>query len=143
MRSQKQIIDRALTSSKNDPLGFEYIEYIHALTIESVKKLRGTLVREDADLSEFNRKFVRDADIRKQCIEYMPFAWEKANGFRGISAARSLLHYKAWLWMMGRDDFDDLDDYQFYGKDHLRRICAYLGLDADKWDDHVRLNSEP
>jgi len=53
------------------------------------------------------------------------------------------MYYKAWLWLMGRDDFEDLEEYENYGKDNLRRICEFLKIDADEWDDKVRLNEEP
>lgn len=82
----------------------------------------------------------RDRDsVMKEMLDYMPFAWEKANNYRGLSAARSLSHYTSWVWLCG-DDLGDLLHYEFYGKDHLVRICKHYGWDASKWDDGVRLN---
>jgi hypothetical protein len=71
----------------------------------------------------------------------MDFAWDKANNGRGISANRSIAHYQAWLWLLGVEWCDTLmDDYEFYGKPQLIRICEYLGLDPKQWDDGERVN---
>ena len=125
-----------------DPLGFEWHEYIRALPKEDLLAQRGVLLKEDATLDGFAPDLTSDDAIRACCIDYMPFAWEKANGSRGISAWRSLAHYKAWLWMLGTDEFEGVEEYEHYGKEWLRRICVFLGLDADRWDDGVRVDSE-
>jgi len=142
MRTQQEILDRIIVASKRDSFGFEWHEYLEALTRKSARSLVGTLLKDDIDLKKWKYLFHYDNDIKTRCIEYMPFAWEKANGCRGISAARSLMHYKAWLWLMGSDEFEDIDEYQFYGKDNLITICQYLGLDAKQWDDGERSNEE-
>ena len=78
--------------------------------------------------------------ILKEMYDYMPFAWDKANDYRGLSASRSMEHYQAWVWLAG-DDLGDLSNYEYYGKDHLARICEYYGWDYSCWDDGVRRNS--
>lgn len=143
MRSQAEIIQRIQDAKKRDLLGFEWQEYFRAATKETAETFRGIVFKADANLSDWEQEFKTDKDIRDCCIKYMDFAWEKANGFRGISASRSMAHYRAWLWLLGEDDFEDIMDYEYYGKEHLRRICRFLGLDPDKWDDGVRLNMEP
>lgn len=147
MRTQKEIKKRLIKTHKSDMFGFEWYEYLKALNKTTAKTLIGTILKEDTDLTNWNDwkpTFKNNTDIKKQCIEYMPFAWEKANTFRGISSFRSLEHYKAWLWMIGENKFDNISaGYEYYGKDNLRRICKFLKLDADKWDDGVRLNEEP
>ncbi len=142
MRTQEQILARIKVAQKRDMLGFEWQEYLGALTKESAESLRGTLLKADAKLDGWEVAFPNDEAIRKQCVEYMDFAWEKANGCRGISASRSLMHYRAWLWLLGEDGFEDIDDYSYYGKDELVRICKFLDLDPKKWDDGRRVNSE-
>lgn len=143
MRTQEEIIGRTREKYKVDILGFEWHQYLLALTPASVCSLRGEIVKSDVDVAKWKQSFSCDADIRTAAVDYMAFAWEKANNFRGISAGRSMAHYTAWLWLLGEDGFDDLDDYKFYGKNELVRICEYLGLDASQWDDGVRLNNEP
>lgn len=81
--------------------------------------------------------------VKKEMIDYMEFAWEKANRCRGISASRSMEHYTAWIWLLGDDAvsrFGDLQSYNYYGKDNLIRICDFLGLDHKQWDDGERVN---
>lgn len=143
MRTQQEIIGRIRVRHKEDIFGFEWHEYMMALTPDSLGKLRGEVLKADADMVDWQPSFTCDDDILKAAREYMPFAWGKANGCRGLSAGRSLSHYQAWLWLLGEDKFDDIDDYQFYGKDELVRICELLGLDASQWDDGVRRNNEP
>jgi hypothetical protein len=142
MRTQAEILARIKERAPKDMFGFEWEEYVSALTRDSVESLRGTLMKADADLKAWEPSFKTDDDIRKQCLEYMDFAWEKANNCRGISAGRSLAHYKAWLWLLGQDGFEDIDQYEFYGKDNLVRICKFFDLDASKWDDGRRVNTD-
>lgn len=142
MRTQAEIIERVKASKGNDFFGFESADYLNALTKESAESLRGILLKADADLSDWNQVFKTDEDIRRQCIEYMDFAWEKANNCRGLSAARSMSHYKVWLWLLGENGFDDLEQYEHYGKDNLARICRFFDLDPKKWDDGRRVNSD-
>lgn len=142
MRTQTEIIQRIKASKPRDMLGFEWQEYVPALTKESAASLRGSAIKEDADLSDWVQHYKNDEDVRKVAVDYMEFAWDKANNCRGISAGRSMAHYKAWLWLLGQDGFDGIEDYEHYGKDNLVRICEFLGLDSTKWDDRRRVNSE-
>lgn len=143
MRKQEEIIGRIRERKELDIFGFEWHEYVNALTQQSAISLSDEIFKEDADFSDWKQTLACDNDIRKTAIEYMAFAWDKANGFRGISATRSMAHYVAWLWLLGEDQFEGIEDYQFYGKDQLVRICEFLGLDASQWDDGVRFNDEP
>lgn len=86
----------------------------------------------------------RDEDaILGEMLGYMPFAWDKANGCRGLSAGRSMMHMAVWLWMLGEGEaFDEVLDYGFYGKPQLREICKHFGWDWRKWDDGIWRNDE-
>lgn len=78
-----------------------------------------------------------------EIVSYMPFAWEKANGCRGLSAGRSLSHMQGYLWLLGADEaVKQLDTYGFYGKPHLRGICEALNIDWTQWDDGRWTNDE-
>jgi hypothetical protein len=139
MRTQEELIERY--KSCNDMFGFESNEYLSGMTVESLESLKGTHIKEDADLDLHVVLFKDDQAILDCCKSYMEFAWEKANGCRGISAYRSIMHYKAWLWMIGEDGWDDIEDFQYYGKDELVRICNFLGIDSSLYDDGIRTNS--
>ena len=116
-------------------MGFETPYYIYALTYENAKKY----LKPECNGKDW--KPTTEEEIKKEASEYMPFAWEKANGCRGISAGRSIAHYIAWLWLLG-EDFDDMEDYEFYGKPQLIRVCEYFGLDHKQWDNKVRTNTD-
>jgi len=82
-------------------------------------------------------------DPLKEARDYLDFAWEKANGCRGLSASRSLNHLEAWLWLAGLDDVD-FSDYTHYGKLWLVAATTAL-LGPDEWkklDDGVWRNYE-
>lgn len=137
MRTQQEILERI--KGLNDVLGFQECDLISYLTFENARPFLkdGTTEKEWAP-EELTRE-----GILKRMLEYMPFAWEKANGFRGLSAGRSMAHYTAWVWLLGDEEvFGDLEDYEYYGKDNLVRICEHYGWNPDQWDDGVRRNSE-
>lgn len=143
MKTQQQILDRIFDIKESDVFGFELSILFDYLTVESMESLRGRVLKDDVDLSDHVPK-TTDADtIKAEMRDYMEFAWRKANGFRGLSAGRSIQHYQAWLWLLGENELaNDIGDYRYYGKDELVEICDYLGLDASKWDDGVRRNYE-
>ena len=141
MRTREEIVKKL--SGKMDFFGFQatiligYLDYDHAK--EFLKG--GTTKAEWAECVSENTKEC----ILKEMKGYMSFAWEKANNFRGISAARSMYKYQAWIWLLGdnyEEKFGDLSDYEYYGKDHLVAICKEFGWNYEKWDDGVRENSE-
>ena len=144
MRTQQEIVARIRKRRDLDPYGFEWQIYLVYLDYAHAKEFL-----KDYDITEEQWAKVRGhldhTQLRQEMIDYMPFAWLKANGFRGLSAWRSLAHYVAWLWLEDawpEEEVDNLLDYEYYGKDHLRKICEHLGLDPDQWDDGVRKNLE-
>jgi len=139
LRTQEEILARIKAREADDPFGFEVPYYVTALTWENAQPF----LKDGAELTA--EKWGEDPytieNIRKAAIDYMDFAWEKANNCRGISANRSISHYQAWLWLLGVEWCDELwDGYEHYGKPQLVRICEYLGLDPKKWDDGERVN---
>lgn len=143
MKTQQQILDRILDIKKEDFFRFQTTILLDFLTLESLDSLRGVVVKEDADFSDHVPKTPDEETIKSEMREYMDFAWQKANDFRGLSAGRSIQRYRAWLWLLGECDLiQEIDNYQYYGKDELVKICDYLGLDSSQWDDGVRRNGE-
>jgi hypothetical protein len=135
MRTDQEIIDQINVCAKRDWLGFEAADLINCLSFEAAKPLLKEGVTEDQWVV-----VARDREsILKKMLDYMPFAWEKANNGRGLSAGRTMSHYMAWIFLAG-DDLGDLTEYQYYGKDHLVKICNHYGWDSSQWDDGVRQN---
>jgi len=134
-RTDDEIISRINVVTDRDFFGFEVSELVVRLEYEKAKQFIPTDVIQK-DWEVVSRE---PADVISMMHDYMPFAWEKANDGRGISAGRSLSHYSAWIWLAG-DDLGDLLEYEFYGKDKLVLICNHYGWDSSEWDDGVRTN---
>ena len=135
MRTDEEILSRIESVTDSDWLGTQRNDLINRLPFISAKQflVEGVTESEWVPLS-------RDRDtVLAEMLEYMPFAWGKANNERGISAGRSMDHYTSWSWLLG-DDFGDLSRYQYYGKDNLVRICEKYGWDHSQWDDGIRSN---
>ena len=85
-RTQNEILKRIEEVKSYDFLGFERNDYIDFLDFEHAKIfLKDGTKKEDWEGGENPRPFT---DPIKDMKEYMDFAWEKANGCRGISANR-------------------------------------------------------
>ena len=129
-----------------DFFGFESAEYVPYMDAADMRPFLkdGTT---DEQIAEIQQPLDRDAMVQ-HIKNYMPFAWDKANNCRGISANRSIGHFVAWTFLAGDKEFSDElsalfdDGYEHYGKAILIRICEFYGLDANQWDDGVRVNSE-
>lgn len=142
MRTQQEIVDRIEVRKEHDFLGFEVGEYVNFLDYDHAQPYLKVGVTPD----QWAKVRSSCADIKNIMADYMEFAWDKAKNCRGISAVRSIMHYQAWLWIEGSTEamnlIDDIADYSAYGKPELRKICRFLGIDADKYGDGIRVNCE-
>lgn len=135
MRTDAEILARISERSHIDFFAWEANDLIVRLSFDAAKPM----LKEDAKPEEWTVKPREREAVLAEMLEYMPFAWDKANEQRGISAGRSMHHYMAWTWLVG-DDFGELTDYDHYGKGHLVRICEKYGWDHKQWDDGSRAN---
>jgi hypothetical protein len=134
-RTQGEILKRIEEVKENDAFGYQTTDLIEYLEFEGAKKFLNPEVGED----EWKPQ---EKTPREVMIDYMDFAWKKANDKRGLSASRSMDHYTSWLWLDGDEELHQtLANYEFYGKPQLVKICEYLGLDPSKYDDGVRENN--
>lgn len=128
MRTAAEIIARIKEVSDRDFFGFETGDLVVCLNYEDAKPF----------LKEGNEDWTATPHDRESIIarmkEYMPFAWDKAQNQRGLSAGRSMCHFMAWTWLAG-DDLGDLLTYDDYGIPHLKKICDHYGWDykAEGW----------
>jgi len=83
----------------------------------------------DADLSEHKPEPLIRRRVLVLMREYMPFAVEKATGHRGLSANRSIEHFKAWVWLLGDYAEIDWNNYKNYGAPILKQISERYGFD--------------
>lgn len=120
----------------------------------SIEDLSGYLSWKDAkkyfkeeyqrDVDNGTKEYIQDTKTGKDnIIEYMPFAWDKANCCRGLSAARTINHMANWLWLDGYDALaEEIRDYSYYGKPQLVKICELFGIDWKQYDNDCWKNDE-
>lgn len=138
MKTQDEIMARIRTRKKHDFFGFEVLEYINYLDYAYAKEFLKDGVTEE-QWEKVREEVKPPAEAIK---DYMPFAWDKANNCRGISAGRSMMHMIAWLWLDGKDWAKEFKDYEYYGKPHLVRICKEYNIDWQALDDDLWRNDE-
>ena len=134
MRTQDEILARLKERADEDMFGFETDEYYTYLDWQHAKEFVADGVSE-SDWTDQSSEHTRDHMIVVM-KDYMPFAIEKAEGGRGISANRSIIHYIAWIWLACDDDFlaevdkEYDDNYREYGLPILRKIAAFYEMET-------------
>jgi hypothetical protein len=90
-----------------------------------------------AKVEKGEEKYEYITDIKvvvKDFLDYMVFAWGKAEDERGLSATRSIQKLSAWLWLLNRDDLvsviTDDDLYNPYGSPALIEVCNQIGVEV-------------
>ena len=140
-RTPEEIVARLKEIEKTDFFGFQRSDILECLPFNAARPF----LRDGATADQWAQYMKpRDAEsIKARMLEYMPFAWDKANDCRGLSAMRSIEHMKAWLWLLNDPLGARLDDlFHYYGKPCLRAICEKYGWDWRQWDDGSWRNSE-
>lgn len=139
IRTEEEVLAKFLEVKEEDFFGFKTNDLLERLPFKFIKQY----LKEDATEEKWEevRQPLTRESILKAMEEYMPFAWEKANNCRGLSAGRSMAHFMMWTWLLC-DDFGDLEEYEYYGKDNLVKLCEFYGWDHTQWDDGIRSNTE-
>ena len=140
-RTPGDILERITTleASGDDFFGFQRNDLMEFLPFQDARRFLKPETTED----EWVLKTADEDTVRALILNYMPFAWQKANDCRGLSADRSIQHMKAYLWLLGDELADRLAGmYEYYGKPCLRAICEKYGWDWKRWDDGCWRNSE-
>lgn len=143
MRTTEEIQAKARDKDWNDIFGTRVGDVIEFLSFNDVREW----LKDEATEESWTKAGMPKARDPQTIIglirDYMPFAWDKANGCRGLSAGRSIMHMQAWLWMLGADEaVAQIEDYSHYGKPQLKAICEAFGIDWKSLDDGVWRNSE-
>ncbi len=141
MRTQEEIVARILERSDHDIFGFETSEYLDFIDYAHAKPF----LKPEATESQWNNEVFKEPtkeNVLAKMLDYMPFAWKKANDCRGISADRSICHYRAWLWVLNDGFFETFNSikYEHYGKEILIAICENHDWDWKRWDNGMRTN---
>lgn len=131
-RTQDEIVQRMKQIKKADFFGFQWSALVLFLDFAHAKPY----LVEDTEERAWNAVRAKVKSAREKILDYLPFAWEKANDCRGLSAMRSMEHFKAWTWLDGHDLSDQLDaQYCYFGKPCLVMVSELYDFDWTTHDD--------
>ncbi|MBU6488290.1 MAG: hypothetical protein KGQ57_10725 [Burkholderiales bacterium] len=135
-RTTEEILAEIERLKDGDWLGFRTSDLIQALPFEAAQSFLKEGVTAD--------QWAQNTDPESEIRSYMEFAWDKANGCRGLSAGRSVNHMESWLWLDGKDELSARLErvYEFYGKPCLVLVCQEYGIDWWALDDGEWRNDE-
>jgi len=124
-RTQDEIVERINKIREMDFFGFQATDLISFLDYQSALPF----LKDGTKQEEWQTETKSPARLIE---EYMPFALDKAEDHRGLSAERSINHMTAWLWLDGNDDLvsfaENEKNYLNYGVPILRKICESYGI---------------
>lgn len=123
MRTQDEIVARIKEVKKNDVFGFSQEVLLGSLDFEHAKPFLT-----DGVTAEQWTPDLTDDDVKKEALDYLTFAWGKAEDHRGISASRSVDKMTQFCWLLGHDvkAIDDAE-YAQYGCPKLKVAAELLG----------------
>ncbi len=134
-RTTAEIVQRAKEAEKRDLLGFEWQEYLYALSFEEARE--AGFLKPDAKPDGW--KISTPADVSERAKEYLSFWLEKIENERGISVCRATMHFTAWKWLLGHHDADAFPgstnggDGGWYQRDAYEYVKQQV--DSGAWDD--------
>lgn len=140
MRTIQDILNRIKEVEDDDFFGAIRSDLVDFLPFNEAK----SFLKEDVTEDQWKPKELSREQVMKEIIDYLPFAWDKANNCRGLSAGRSIDHMEAYAWLLGDKEFDGLGaiEYEHYGKEKLIYMSELAGFDWKKEDDGVRTNTD-
>jgi hypothetical protein len=102
MRTQEEIVTRIRQEldSPSDMFGTALGDLVTTLDYGNAKEF----IKPDITEEDWKEHQEEDADIIDSVNKYIPFALEKADNHRGLSAARSVTHFDAWIWLLKTDE---------------------------------------
>lgn len=140
MRSQAAIVER-FKVAQNDFMPFgvealcEFLDEEHLQAFLKPEERGKRMPPRDHELT--------DAGVIDQMREYAAFGWTKVRDHRGISATRTMLKMREWLWLLGDNEMQALCDshnaYAPYGAPVLRAICQKYGFPIPEAEDIQRM----
>ena len=143
MKTDQEILERIKTVESRDIFGTERSDLIHYLSFEAARPF----LKEEVTSGIWKINSQDLSDVKDVIYNYMIFAWDKANNCRGLSANRSIMHFLAWTWIVDEKfsqeiEKEYMENYEYYGKDILAKICEHFSIDYSQWDDGIRSDTE-
>lgn len=146
MRTQQELVEKTILIGR-DPIFAQFLlgDIIDYLDLDSLNKAlehlgsSAKISREEYDKDGGKTPLTKEV-VLKEMGDYLPFAYEKAHGERGLSAARSIMHYKNWIWLLAPEDPDaqkllnsrDFWNYDDYGIHILDTISEVFKLKKEE-----------
>lgn len=127
MRTQEEIMVRF--EKADDLFGTQKGDLIDYMSFENAKPY----LQEEylAKVESGEEKWEIKTDPEKEILDYLDFAYDKAEGERGLSAGRSMLHFKTWIWLDDEKFYNEvidlIDNYTNYGIPALDKISEHYG----------------
>lgn len=135
IRTQKEIVARYEAIKDRDMFGFKAEVLLPVLDFEHAKPF----LLDEATPEAWPGPQGMD-ETRAEAVEYLGFAFGKARGHRGTSAARSVEKMGEWLWLLGTDaDEFHAAPYPMYGVPQLVVAARLLDADVPKGEDLARM----
>lgn len=122
-RTDSAILARITEVTPTDWMGTQRSDLLAALPYAAAKPM----LKPEATEADWPKPMTHD-EIHGEAVSYIDFAVGKALDHRGLSAGRSIDHYRAWLWLLGHDNPFDGVDYAPYGMPQLGRVVELLGV---------------
>lgn len=138
MRTDDEIVDRIHERETEDHFGFETLDLMSVLPFSSAREF----LKPEATVETFGTPNDRTREVvLKTMSDYMAFAWDKALDHRGVSAGRSVAHFRSWVWLLGDEDFAAInrENYPQYGAPVLKAVCERFGFLMPDSEDAGRM----
>lgn len=136
MKSAEKIKGKINAGFANDVFGIAFNDLVEALPFADAKEyLKDEFLMKDSAEAEWESSRIKtDDDVKARMLDYLPFAWEKAEDQRGLSADRSIRHFAAWAWLIDNEFYEKIEDmynnnYFPYGEPILAYISEKLGFE--------------
>lgn len=125
-RTQKEILKRF--KEVDDLFSTQKQDLVHFMTFATAKPfLRPENVKEIE--KDVPNKWKINTNPKKTILNYLSFAYDKAENQRGLSTARSMLHFKTWIWMDDPEFYEEIEHsiehYTNYGNPVLDKIAKH------------------
>jgi len=128
-RTQDEIIKRM--NEADDLFSTQQNDLINFLTYDNARAFLSSEYIKNVEESKEPWVTTDVADLNKIILSYLPFAYKKARGGRGLSAGRSMLHMKSWIWLDDEEFYEEvkdlIDNYTEYGIPALDAISEHYG----------------
>ena len=133
MRTDSEILERIEKVGSNDLFGVEKSNLIEALSFDAAKLFLKADYQVESERKGWENQRISTKDsLITTMNNYFEFAVEKAEHHRGLSASRSINHFKAWLWLLMDDDLvafaENDENHTNYGVPILNEISKKYGF---------------